>query len=97
MMVTNDRKHDHHAVYHFVGVANEHLKKSGVESDYQVHFLDGASTQYKRKINFADMTFSKKDYRWLPGTKERFAESDQSPTGTRFFYIYIENLINFVC
>ena len=38
MFITEDKKHDSHAVHHFVGLANTYLKDKGVEKQRNSFF-----------------------------------------------------------
>ena len=62
MFITADKKHDSHAVHHFVGLANAYLKDKGVQIIREIHFSDGAPGQFKSKTPFADVSKSNDDY-----------------------------------
>lgn len=62
MFITEDKKHDSHAVHHFVGLANTYLKDKGIEINREIHFSDGAPGQIKSKTPFADVSKSTEDY-----------------------------------
>ncbi|KAG1660000.1 hypothetical protein GQR58_022225 [Nymphon striatum] len=60
--VSDDRKHDHHAVRKFVEVANTHLQDTrGLSINHEVQFTDGCSSQYKLKEPFYDISRSLED------------------------------------
>ena len=50
LFISDNRKHDHHAVQHFVTIANRHLLERGLNIEHEVHFSDGSAYQYKSKI-----------------------------------------------
>lgn len=62
VFITEDRHHDSHAVYTFVGKANDHLKSKNIEVERQIHYSDGAPSQFKSKTPFADVRKSSDDY-----------------------------------
>ena len=62
MIVSNDTKHDYHAVQHFVRITNEHLQDQGITIARQIHFSDGSPCQYKSKVNFADASHGQVDF-----------------------------------
>ncbi|XP_052073589.1 uncharacterized protein LOC127711546 isoform X2 [Mytilus californianus] len=62
MFITEDKKHDSHAVHHFVGLANTYLKDKGIGINREIHFSDGAPGQFKSKTPFADVSKSNEDY-----------------------------------
>ena len=62
VLISNNRKHDQHVVQHFVGLANNDLIAYGVKFEHDVHFLDGAPSQYKSKLNFVEMTHCQEDF-----------------------------------
>lgn len=63
VFVSDDKKHDCHAVHHFVTVANDHLTKSrNVTIENEIHFSDGAASQFKSKTPFADVANSTNDF-----------------------------------
>ncbi|KAJ8382437.1 hypothetical protein SKAU_G00032150 [Synaphobranchus kaupii] len=59
VLISDDCKHDHHAVQHMMTLANKHLADKGVCSDVQVSFSDGSPTQYKNKVAFCDASHGK--------------------------------------
>lgn len=61
MIISNDKKHDQHAVQRVVGLANNHLIACGVNIEHEVHFTDDAPSQYKSRLNFVDKKIFKKD------------------------------------
>ncbi len=60
--ISDDRKHDQNAVQHFASLTNSHLRSKGVAMTTQVHFSDGASSQYKNKTTFSDASFGLQDF-----------------------------------
>ncbi|WAR11089.1 hypothetical protein MAR_036165 [Mya arenaria] len=63
IFVSNDKMHDCHGVHHFVTVANSHLiNKCQLTIEHEVHFSDGAASQFKSKTPFADVAASSTDY-----------------------------------
>ncbi|XP_038047900.1 uncharacterized protein LOC119722007 [Patiria miniata] len=58
MFISNDTKHCNHGVQHFSKTAIKQLQEKGVKVEKLVHFTDGASSQYKSKINFSDVSLS---------------------------------------
>jgi hypothetical protein len=62
VLITEDRHHDSHTVYTFVGKANDHLKSKNIEVERQIHYSDGAPSQLKSKTQFADVRKSSDDY-----------------------------------
>ena len=62
MIVSNDTKHNYHAVQHFVRITNEHLIHQGISIAKQIHFSDGSPCQYKSKVNFADASHGQVDF-----------------------------------
>ena len=62
IFISEDHKHDHHAVQFFVTKSNEYLTQNGLNINRQIHFSDGAPTQYKAKTNFVDMSMVSDDF-----------------------------------
>lgn len=62
VFISDDRSHDHKAVHHFVTLANEHISRQGVQINREIHFSDGAGSQYKNKSSFNDASYGVKDY-----------------------------------
>ena len=62
MCISNDIKHCNHGVQHFNKIAIHQLEEKGVKIDKLIHFTDGASSQYKSKINFVDASLSATDF-----------------------------------
>ena len=62
VIVSDDTKHDYHAMQHFINITNEHLLKEGIQISKQIHFLDGSPCQYKSKMNFADASHGELDF-----------------------------------
>ncbi|XP_033728817.1 uncharacterized protein LOC117317958 [Pecten maximus] len=60
-IISDDHKHDHHAVHHYTTLVSEQLMSRGLSIDVQIQFSDGAPTQYKSKVNFADMSLCQTD------------------------------------
>ncbi|KAJ8050292.1 hypothetical protein HOLleu_03436 [Holothuria leucospilota] len=55
-IITDDMKHDSHAVYKFVSTAVDHLTKvRGLSPQRLIQFSDGCTGQYKSKIPFMDV------------------------------------------
>ncbi|XP_071835504.1 uncharacterized protein [Apostichopus japonicus] len=61
MFVSDDRTHDQHAVHHFVEIATEYLRRQGISFTKQVHFSDGAGSQYKNKTSFNEASYGMED------------------------------------
>ena len=62
VIISNDLKHDAHAVDHFQKLALEHLReKRGRCVNTLVEFTDGCAAQYKSKMPFADISFSQQE------------------------------------
>lgn len=60
VFLSNDRKHDHHAVDFFVSVVNSHLQGNRkLELIKEVHFTDGCAAQYKSKWAFYSLSQTK--------------------------------------
>jgi len=63
VFISDDHKHDYHAVQHFVVKSNQYLLETvGLEIQKEIHFSDGAPTQYKSKANFVDLSMSQEDF-----------------------------------
>ncbi|KAJ8047472.1 hypothetical protein HOLleu_06478 [Holothuria leucospilota] len=62
IFISDDRVHDQHAVQHFITIATEHLAHQGIPMIRQVHFSDGAGSQYKNKVSFNDASFGMDDF-----------------------------------
>ncbi|KAJ8050271.1 hypothetical protein HOLleu_03406 [Holothuria leucospilota] len=60
--ISDDIKHCYHGVQHFNKNAIEHLEGKGIQIAKLIHFTDGAPTQYKSKVNFADVSMSLDDF-----------------------------------
>lgn len=57
-IVSDDNTHDGHAVAAFVDKVTEHLRvKRGLTLERDIQFTDGAASQYKSKLLFADLSF----------------------------------------
>ena len=54
VFVSADLTHDHHAVQHFYSQAVQLLQSEDIHFDKVIAFSDGAPTQYKNRIAFAD-------------------------------------------
>jgi hypothetical protein len=61
VFISEDHKHDHHAVHHFTTLVNEQLLSRGLTIETEIQFSDGAPTQYKSKINFVDMSLCQEE------------------------------------
>ncbi|XP_063446520.1 uncharacterized protein LOC134726055 [Mytilus trossulus] len=62
IFITPDRKHDSHAVHCFNTIANEYLKRKNIVIDRQIHFSDGAASQFKSKTPFEDLRKGSDDF-----------------------------------
>jgi len=62
LCISADHTHDNHAVQHYVSTAVKHLLEKGINIEKLVQFSDGAPTQYKGKMNFADLSYSYEDF-----------------------------------
>ena len=61
--ITDDRKHDSHAVNHFSGIVRDHLKEvRKVKIKKEIQFTDGCSSQFKSKIPVADLSYCQHDF-----------------------------------
>ena len=60
--ISDDNKHDHHAVHAFKSMVLKSLQDEGVNITAVVEFTDGAASQYKGKGAFADIAYSEKDF-----------------------------------
>ena len=60
VFISNDLKHDTHAVCHFTKVAVHHLKeKRGVRVTQEIQFTDGCVSLNKSKGSFCDISYAK--------------------------------------
>lgn len=81
-MLTDNLQHDHHAVNEFVKIANMHLtKERSIAIKTEIHFSDGAPSQYKCAAAFGDISFAESDYnfsihRCFFGSEHGKGESD---------------------
>lgn len=63
VFITDEKKHDHHAVLCFLDIANQHLQSTrNLDIQYQVQFTDGCPSQYKSKGPFYDISMAKQNY-----------------------------------
>ena len=62
IFISNDHKHDYHAVQYFVKKTNQYLLEQRLNICKEILFSDGAPTQYKSKANFLNLSMSKEDY-----------------------------------
>ena len=63
VFVSSEKQHDSHAVHHYVTLANQHLLDTrGLKISREIHFSDGASSQFKSRTPFADVAHSVEDY-----------------------------------
>ena len=63
VFISDDFKHDTHAVQHFVNLATDHLRQTrGLTIERQIHFSDGAASQFKCKTSFSDASHSIADF-----------------------------------
>jgi len=63
VFISNDHKHDYHAVQHFVKKSNQYLlEQQGLVFNKEIHFSDRAPTQYKSKANFVDLSMAQEDF-----------------------------------
>lgn len=63
LCISDDHTHDHHAIQHYIKLAVNHLLQKGITIEKLVQFSDGAPTQYKGKVNFADLSYSFEDFK----------------------------------
>ena len=57
MFVSDDKVHDHNAVFHFTKLAMEHLQLTrGSSLETIIQWTDGCSSQYKSKGPFSDVS-----------------------------------------
>ena len=56
VFLSNDNKHDYHAVDHFFMKSVEYLEDVGISFTKLIVFSDGCSAQYKGKGSFADLS-----------------------------------------
>ena len=62
VIISEDLKHDGHAVQHFVNQTMLHLcNNGGVTVNKVTEFTDGCTGQYKSKLPFSDTSFSGED------------------------------------
>ena len=62
VIISEDLKHDGHAVQHFVNQTMLHLRNNrGVTVNKVIEFTDGCAGQYKSKLPFSDISFSEED------------------------------------
>ena len=62
IIISEDLKHDGHAVQHFVNQTMLHLCNNRGETVKKViEFTDGCAGQYKSKLPFSDISFSGED------------------------------------
>ena len=62
--ISDDLKHDHHAVHVFALKTAEHLQYTRkLNIDKYIQFTDGAASQYKSKGPFLDISYSKEDFK----------------------------------
>lgn len=60
--ISDDMKHDSHAVHHFITTAVNHLTKvRGLTPQRLIQFSDGCASQYKSRIPFMDVSCGPKD------------------------------------
>ena len=69
--ISDDLKHDAHAVHHFCSDVLTQLRRRGVEVQRMIHFSDGCPSQYKGKTSFVDASFSLEDH-GIPTEKHYF-------------------------
>ena len=63
VFISNDLKHDHHAVHHFNKMTMNHLQKErGLKVRKLIQWSDGCASQYKSKGPFADLAASSIDF-----------------------------------
>ena len=63
IIVSNDLKHDFHAVHCYVQKVLEFLKQEEIPIKKFIIFSDGAPTQYKNKSSFCDCSFAYQDFK----------------------------------
>lgn len=62
IFVSEDNTHDEAAVHKFVKLATEHLVQvRGLTIEKEIQLTDGCAAQYKSKVPFTDISFSKTD------------------------------------
>ena len=63
IFVSDDNKHDCHAVHHFNCIMMQHLKEQqAIPVQKVMHFSDGTPVQYKNKTAFADLSCAEEDF-----------------------------------
>ena len=61
MILSNDLKHDAHAVQHFQLQVTKELLRRCLKFERIVHFSDGCAGQYKGRTNFVDLSVAIED------------------------------------
>lgn len=59
--LTEDNKHDHHAVNHFVCALADHLHQRAPDATRLIMFSDGCAAQYKSRTPLVDISFGSTD------------------------------------
>ena len=62
IIISSDLQHDKHAVQHFIGKTVQLQQQEGLQFSKVILFSDGAPTQYKNRISFADCFFAPFDF-----------------------------------
>ncbi|XP_038055143.1 uncharacterized protein LOC119727354 [Patiria miniata] len=58
IFLSDDIRHDYHAVEHYLNMASQHLASNMQQVDKEVLWSDGCQSQYKGKGTFADLSLS---------------------------------------
>ncbi|XP_070203232.1 uncharacterized protein, partial [Littorina saxatilis] len=61
VFISNDLKHDAHAVHHFQMKVTNKLLSEGLSFVRKIHFSDGCASQYKGKTNIVDLSHAEED------------------------------------
>lgn len=63
VFVSDEKQYDSHVVHHYVTLAYQRLLNTqGLTIEREIHFSDGASSQFKSKTPFADVAHCVVDY-----------------------------------
>jgi len=63
IFISDDLKHDAHAVHQFISMTNIHLTQTRkLKITHEVQFSDGCASQYKSITPFCDISYAKEDY-----------------------------------
>ncbi|XP_071481542.1 uncharacterized protein [Diadema antillarum] len=61
IVITDDNKHDHHAVNHFVRMVSDHLHERAPKANHLIQFSDGCGAQYKSRTPLTDVSFGTRE------------------------------------